>query len=79
MAIKVKYFGAIAEAAGLEEESIALSELTNAQNDLQAYFQRKYPAIQELTFQVAINQSIGQKADLADGDEIALLPPFAGG
>src|SRR5437762_2182458 len=52
--------------------------------DLVAVLQRSYPQISELiqkkTVLVAVNQEIAHEdTEIRDGDEVALLPPFAGG
>ncbi len=52
--------------------------------DLVAQLDREYPAIGELLLKkkvlVSVNQEIAQEdCELQTGDEIALLPPFAGG
>ncbi len=39
-----------------------------------------YPALKAYTFRVAVNQQIADNATMIyPGDEVALLPPFAGG
>lgn len=77
--ITVKYFGNIAEAAQSDSEtlnhtSISLVELLNL-------LDTKY-SIGQFSFQVAVNRKIVSKhqaLNISDSDEIALLPPFAGG
>jgi len=47
---------------------------------LQAYLFEQYPQLQNKTFKIALNQNIVREdSKLSDGDEVALLPPFAGG
>ena len=77
MYIKVKYFGQIAEVTKLEEEAIEfsgglISELLDA-------LYSKYPALKNKDFQVAQNQELITFETKISGNEIALLPPFAGG
>ena len=79
MPIVIKYFGAIAEATGLEEERLDIEEINTDISTLENFFKSKYDNINDLSFQVAVNQSIANEGTLKDGDEIALLPPFAGG
>lgn len=63
--------------------SLALSGGTQVK-DLVAAIDAAYPNIGELLLKkkvlVSVNQDIAQEdRELNDGDEIALLPPFAGG
>lgn len=77
--ITVKYFGNIAEAAQSDSEtlnhtSMSLVELLNL-------LDTKY-SIRQFSFQVAVNRKIVSKQqalNISESDEIALLPPFAGG
>ena len=77
--ITINYFGNIAEAAHsssetLEGNSISLGELLEM-------LETKY-SISQFPFQVAINRKIVSKQKelrISDSDEVALLPPFAGG
>ena len=77
MHITIKYFGQIAEVTQVEEESIEfsghlVSELLETLND-------KYSALKNKDFKVAQNQELVSIETELTGDEIALLPPFAGG
>lgn len=77
--ITVNYFGNIAEATQsdsetLEQKSMSLEELLNLLDS--KYNLRKFQ------FQVAVNRKIISKQQdltISDSDEVALLPPFAGG
>lgn len=75
--LKLKYFGMVAEAIGKTEEDFALVEnLTILTTELES----KYPKIEGLNYKFAVNQTmISENICLSDNDEIALLPPFAGG
>jgi len=67
----------IAEAIGLNNEELILnSELTS---ELRLFLLEKYPQIKSMKFNIAINQKIAHKHLLNENDEIALLPPYAGG
>jgi sulfur-carrier protein len=77
--IIVKYFGAIAEQTKCKEEEFSFEEASLA--DLLADLALKY-TLNDLKFSVAVNKKMVQNpADyrLQSDDEIALLPPFAGG
>ncbi len=76
---KVKYFGMIAEMADCPEENFPCSEGALV-NDLIALVTAKYPGMAKLSFKVALNNQMANAHDrLGERDEIALLPPFAGG
>ncbi|MEP1034822.1 MoaD/ThiS family protein [Ekhidna sp.] len=78
MPITIKYFGAIAEATGITEEKVDLGDVDSIEQ-LKSICLAKYEAIGDLSFQLAVNQSLSSKDALKDGDEVAFLPPFAGG
>ncbi|MEB2779346.1 MoaD/ThiS family protein [Algoriphagus sp. C2-6-M1] len=77
--ITVNYFGNIAEAVQsdsetLDHKSMGLAELLDMLDS--KYAIRQYP------FQVAVNRKIVSKQqplNISESDEVALLPPFAGG
>ena len=77
--IHVKYFGMIAEATQCSEEKIALESQKLA--DLLQKLTIKYK-LDELPLNVAVNKNIVDKNSdytITENDEIAILPPFAGG
>ena len=75
--IKVLFFGSISEAAGRQEE---IFETEGKLDQLRALVVQKYPAIKDIKHRIAINQEVDpDNNELSDGDEIAFLPPFAGG
>ena len=78
--ITIKYFGQIADIIHKSEEQFALDVTVNSLHSLQKKLEVIYPELRHATYTLAVNQSI-TKADLSlsDHDEIALLPPFAGG
>ncbi len=78
MKITIKYFGAIAEVTGSVEETIDSKEISSL-DSLRNYTISKYEGLNELSFQLAVNQSLAENTKLKDGDEVAFLPPFAGG
>lgn len=79
MTVSVLYFAQIAEKLGLGSEEIELSQDANS-DELIKILTEKYPVLQSLTFNIAVDQELVRKAvELKDGAEIALLPPFAGG
>ena len=78
MPIKIKYFGAIAEQTGQTEEHISADDFGSLE-ELKSHLLSKYQSIGQHSFQMAVNQALTESANLQDGDEVALLPPFAGG
>lgn len=76
MKIKVLFFGYLTERLGcaeLEVEAASLAELRTA-------LEQRFPGLGELRCLYAVNQNVVQEdVDLTGGDEVALMPPFAGG
>ena len=78
MNVSVKYFGAIAEVTGTTEETLDLGEIGNQVKKLKDFCESKYE-IENLSYQLSVNKKLTEEGELKDGDEIAFLPPFAGG
>lgn len=78
MKVTLKYFGMIAEAAGRNEEDL---EVVSAMSvaDLKAEQIEKYQIPDPESVQLAVNQCLDTEVELKEGDEVAFLPPFAGG
>ncbi|WP_178987175.1 MoaD/ThiS family protein [Winogradskyella schleiferi] len=75
----IKYYGAIAEAVKCSEEQMAVADLNIS--DCMALLKEKYN-LHALEVSIALNQNLVEMDStikLTDSDEIALLPPFAGG
>ena len=79
MSITIKYFGVIAEATGVAQEKVTMEEGGSSVEELRSYCLNKYDTIVDLSFQLAVNQTLTAAGELNDGDEVAFLPPFAGG
>lgn len=78
MILNLKYFGMIAEATSKENEVVNFDKSTT--NDLIDVLVKEYPNIKNLNYKIAVNQSIvADNYELKENDEIAILPPFAGG
>jgi len=78
MKVTVKYFGLVAEAADKSEEVMKLNgELTASELKEQCLY--GLSIADKDSVQIAVNQNLDDKTTLKDGDEVALLPPFAGG
>jgi molybdopterin converting factor small subunit len=74
--VKVLYFGAATEMTGRAEEEIAADETTA----LRRKILERYPAMNGLTFRMALNRVLlKEEALLKENDIVAILPPFEGG
>ncbi|MAU17202.1 MAG: molybdopterin synthase sulfur carrier subunit [Muricauda sp.] len=78
MKVTVKYFGLVAEAADKSEEVIELSEVLTA-SELKKQCLEGLAITDKDSVQIAVNQNLDDAITIKDGDEVALLPPFAGG
>jgi len=79
MKLHLHYFGILAETTNCAKETMELPDNSNTA-DLQQALLKKYPQLNHQLFRIAVNQKMAQEPTaLTDGDEIAALPPFAGG
>lgn len=82
--ITVKLFGLLKTLANNQTELVVALNGGRRVRDLVAMLDAQYPKIGELIRQkrvlISVNQDIAHdEAEIRDGDEVALLPPFAGG
>ena len=78
MILNLKYFGMIAEAINKNEESFTF--LGKSILELDLAIKAKYVKLEQLNYTFAVNQAMANKdLLLTENDEVALLPPFAGG
>ncbi|XP_038127923.1 molybdopterin synthase sulfur carrier subunit [Cyprinodon tularosa] len=83
--VTVLYFAKSAELTGLKEEELVAVPTPISSGDLWALLLRKQPRLKELQGHVvlAVRQqyvAIGdEQVTLADGDEVAVVPPLSGG
>ena len=78
MKLNVKYFGMIAEWAGAENSQLDFSGTSVA--ELRSQIEKLVPGLNSASYQIAVNHVIAtDEAVITLGDEIAILPPFAGG
>ncbi|WP_242085017.1 MoaD/ThiS family protein [Aestuariivivens sediminis] len=77
MNISIMYFGQIAEVTGVKEETMLLEH--RLISELVSFLIQKYPELESKSFQVAQNKELVSFDTQLTGEEIALLPPFAGG
>ncbi|OBX25420.1 molybdopterin synthase catalytic subunit/molybdopterin synthase sulfur carrier subunit [Gelidibacter algens] len=78
MKVTVKYFGVIAETVGKSEEVLELEQGLSVK-ELKDQQIKKYQISDAASLQIAVNQNLNKEVELKDGDEVAFLPPFAGG
>ena len=78
MKLTVKYFGIIAETAGKNEEILDVAQGMSAR-DLKDQQIEAYHIADPESIQLAVNQNLNMEVELREGDEVAFLPPFAGG
>lgn len=78
MIVKVNYLGMLVDQTGKHEEQISLSD--NRISSLDSALKEKYPILKELPYNIVVNHEVApSNLELQLNDEIALLPPFAGG
>lgn len=77
MKVTVLFFGVLTEVAGTGTKFYI--DVKNLE-DLRIRIYDDFPEIVHYSFRVSVNNEItADNPDLKDGDEIALMPPFAGG
>ena len=76
--INIKYFGMLAEAVNKDSEVITVNNSVTV-GELRRVITQKHPKLKKMDFQIARNLSIAENEKVIDNDELALLPPFAGG
>jgi len=75
--MKILLFG---ELTDITKNSSIEIETVNDIDELNKSIHQKFPSIQNHKYQIAVNSSlITKNISLSEADEIALLPPFAGG
>lgn len=79
MMLTLKYFGAVADVTQKQKEQLHFEAAGSIEN-VRLQLEANYPEIKKLSYAFAINQSIAKGNEtLKENDELALLPPFAGG
>lgn len=80
MNLKINYFGMIAEKTAVNKEELSLENKLLTVEKLNNVLHGKYPALKTINYKIAVNQTLADASLLLnENDEIALLPPFAGG
>ena len=81
MRVVVKLFGTVREAAGVKELSVSLAEGARIA-ELRELLAREHPVFEALGERLAASvnyEVVPFDTPLRDGDEVAFLPPVAGG
>jgi molybdopterin converting factor subunit 1 len=80
IAVRVRLFARLRELAGVETETLTLP-VRSTVSDVYDAFRRAHPALPERAgVRPALNQEFGDwDAEVADGDEVAFIPPVSGG
>jgi molybdopterin converting factor small subunit len=77
MKVKVLFFGVLAE---LTDTVVKEYREVKSVSDLRLRLEDDFPEIVHYKFRISLNNEIiNTDSLLNDGDELALLPPFAGG
>lgn len=77
MNIQIKYFGMLTEITQCDSEQLVAQSSTVG--ELESVLLHKYPELKGKDFRIAQNQELVSEDTKLTGQEIAVLPPFAGG
>lgn len=79
MKLEINYFGQLVELINTSKELIEVSDNCSVK-ELKDYLLKRHPLLQDKSYKIAVNQKIANDDTLLSvNNEIALLPPFAGG
>lgn len=77
MTVNILFFGALVDVT--QAKSMQVNDVSNT-DEILTLLHHKYPLLCHYKFSLALNQNfLTDAVALADGDELALMPPFAGG
>jgi len=77
MKTKVLLFGMLSDKT--RNPSVDVENVSNT-DELKRQLEQRFPSLKGMQYNISVNQEIYKETvDLYDGDEVALLPPFAGG
>lgn len=75
--VNLVYFGSVTDITGMRSEKMNSPATLNELNELLI---SRFPGLAVINYRLSINRQLTTgDSQLIDGDEIALLPPFAGG
>jgi molybdopterin converting factor small subunit len=79
MKLKLLFFGALTDVVSNKQQIVDGIDTKDVKT-LDSFLKLKYPVLNSYKYKIAVNQQIiNENKLLNDGDEIAFLPPFAGG
>ena len=82
MKIQVLFFASTREITGLSKLDVDISSPDSTTDDLKTELSKRYPSLKftENHINIAVNKKYVTEATLLkDGDQVALIPPIAGG
>ena len=75
--INLIYFGSVKDITGIHSEKVDSPATLNELNELLI---SRFPQLSVVSYRLSVNRIlVTDNRQLLEGDEIALLPPFAGG
>ncbi|VAW35651.1 hypothetical protein MNBD_DELTA02-1144 [hydrothermal vent metagenome] len=78
--VKVLFFGMLSAKTGTKVATVELEKDQTLLSEVISEIRSRYPELPEGPFIYAINEEqAAPDAPVKDGDEIAIMPPFAGG
>lgn len=76
MKVNVLFFGCVAQTTGVMRMEVNAGDT----DQLRDQIARQFPSLKKMPFVIALNHDIIQyNTPLNENDEVAFLPPFAGG
>jgi molybdopterin converting factor subunit 1 len=76
----ILFFGRLQDAIGTRTLEAALPAEVRDTESLRAWLGGDHPALRDASVRIAVNAELSPgNAPVADGDEIAFLPPMSGG
>jgi molybdopterin converting factor subunit 1 len=76
----ILFLGRLQDAVGTRALTATLPDGIGDTESLRAWLVRDHPALREASVRIAVNAELRSgNAPVADGDEIAFLPPMSGG
>jgi len=74
--MKILLFGVLTDVVGKSKLDVNATDI----NSLKEILLNEFPDLNKYKFQFAVNkEKVERNIRLSEGDEVALLPPFAGG
>ena len=76
----ILFFGRLQDSVGARKLTASLPGEVRDTESLRAWLGRDHPALCDPSVRIAVNAELGAgNAPVAEGDEIAFLPPMSGG